>query len=58
MDDRWRFLYYAMTELRGHGPVGCAGKGKTGASVYPGGGEETHRREVRDAERTEVAKHP
>ena len=35
MDNRWRFLYYVMTELWGHGQKMRAGKGKTGAS---GGG--------------------
>ena len=33
MDNRWRFLYYVMTELWGHGRQMCAGKGKTGASA-------------------------
>ena len=31
MDDRWRFLYYGMTELRGHAwevPPGMEGPGK------------------------------
>ena len=33
MDNRWRFLYYVMTELWGHGRQMRAGKGDTGASA-------------------------
>ena len=32
MDNRWRFLYCFMTELRGRMEEARAGKGKTGAS--------------------------
>ena len=32
MDNRWRFLYYSMTELWGRMWEAGAGKGKTGTS--------------------------
>ena len=35
MDDRWRFLYYDMTELWGHARQAGAGNGKPGASAVP-----------------------
>ena len=37
MDNRWRFLYCFMTELRGRMKGARAGKGKTGASAAGGG---------------------
>ena len=33
MDNRLRFLYYSITELRGRMFEGCAGNGKPGAST-------------------------
>ena len=35
MDNRWRFLYYDMTELWGHVQRAEAGNGKPGASRVP-----------------------
>ena len=35
MDNRWRFLYYDMTELWGHVRKAEAGNGKPGASRVP-----------------------
>ncbi len=57
MDNRWRFLYCVITELRGHGKRMWAGKGKTGASGE--GGDRKNRLIIqsRDAERMKVVKH-
>ena len=33
MDNRWRFLYYDMTEMWGHGRKAEPGKGKTRVSA-------------------------
>ncbi len=57
MDNRWRFLYYDITELRGHGSREWAGKGKTGVRTGDGSGEESCKSIRSDAERTKVAKH-
>ena len=52
MDNRLRFLYCGMTELRGRIGVAWAGNGKPGASAG-GGGEEKPptRTQWRDAQR-------
>ena len=39
MDNRRRFLYYAISEMRGRMWKACAGKEKTGASAMCGGKE-------------------
>ena len=57
MDNRQRFLYYLMAELRGRVGVARAGDGKPGASA--GGAAVEKPRGMsrwRDAERKEVAK--
>ena len=52
MDNRLIFLYLVQTELWGHGRVGRAGKGKTGASAKVSlGGKSPGRMLKRDAER-------
>ena len=42
MDNRWRFLYCAMTELWGRMWKEAAGKGKTGTSAGGGVQEKPH----------------
>ena len=53
MDNRWRFLYRAWTELRGRGGETRAGNGKTGASGG-GGTEEKPRAKAKAAKRSEM----
>ena len=58
MDNRWRFLYCRMTELRGRTEEVWAGKGKTGASAAgEGKANPPFISRGRDAERNKVAKH-
>ena len=57
MDNRWRFLYCAMTELWGRIRAAGAGKGKTGTSAGGAVEEKPHGRpKRRDVERKKVAK--
>ena len=51
MDNRFKFLYFTMTELWGHVLKADAGKGKTGARHEPGERKSPPKRAGAEAER-------
>ena len=59
MDNRLKFLYHVSSELWGHRRTAHPGNGNTGASEVGVRKEKPpYKIRRRDAERTEVAKHP